>query len=70
MPLEHAEVEFQVRRNEIQIEATSRITAKTGIEMEALTAVAVAALTIYDMCKAVDNEMEITDIRLVSKTKT
>ncbi len=43
--------------------------AQTGVEMEALTGVAVALLTIYDMCKAVDKEMEITDIRLLSKTK-
>ena len=45
------------------------ITAQTGVEMEALTAVSVAALTIYDMCKAVDKQMRITDVVLVSKTK-
>jgi cyclic pyranopterin phosphate synthase len=51
------------------ITATARIAAQTGIEMEALTAVSVAALTIYDMCKALDKQMQITDIRLLSKTK-
>jgi len=52
----------------IEIEATARMTGKTGVEMEALTAVSVAALTIYDMCKAVDRGMVISDIRLVKKS--
>ncbi|HZL37831.1 MAG TPA: cyclic pyranopterin monophosphate synthase MoaC [Tepidisphaeraceae bacterium] len=52
----------------LQIHATARITAKTGVEMEALTAVALAALTIYDMCKAIDKSMVIEGIRLVRKT--
>jgi len=51
----------------IEIEATVGITGKTGVEMEALTAVSVAALTIYDMCKAVDKKMVISDIRLLKK---
>ncbi len=51
----------------LHIEATVRTTGKTGVEMEALTAVAVAALTIYDMCKAVDRAMRITDVRLAEK---
>ena len=51
----------------IDIESVARVTGKTGVEMEALTAVAVAALTVYDMCKAVDREMYITDIRLIEK---
>jgi cyclic pyranopterin phosphate synthase len=51
----------------LQIEATVRTTGKTGVEMEALTAVSVAALTIYDMCKAVDRGMRISDIRLAEK---
>ncbi len=51
----------------VEIEATVRTTGKTGVEMEALTAVSVAALTIYDMCKAVDRGMRITDIRLAEK---
>jgi len=53
--------------NALRIEATVRTTGKTGVEMEALTAVSVAALTIYDMCKAVDRAMRITDIRLAEK---
>jgi len=52
----------------VEIEAVARVTGKTGVEMEALTAVAVAALTIYDMAKAVDRAMRIGDIRLVRKT--
>ena len=52
----------------IEIEATAGITGKTGVEMEALTAVSVAALTIYDMCKAVDKTMVISDIRLLRKS--
>jgi len=51
----------------VTIEATVRVTGKTGVEMEALTAVSVAALTIYDMCKAVDKAMVIGDIRLLEK---
>jgi cyclic pyranopterin phosphate synthase len=54
--------------NTIEIEATARITGKTGVEMEALTAVSVAALTIYDMCKAVDRGIIISEIRLVRKS--
>lgn len=57
------------RRVRLRIRATARITAKTGVEMEALIAVAVAALTVYDMCKAIDKEMVIGDIRLIEKTK-
>ena len=53
----------------LRIAATATITAKTGVEMEALTAVSVAALTIYDMCKAIDKKMVISGVRLVSKTK-
>lgn len=51
----------------IEIEAQVKVTGRTGVEMEALTAVAIAALTIYDMCKAVDREMAISDIHLVEK---
>ena len=54
-------------RNAVDITATCKLTGRTGVEMEALTAVAVAALTVYDMCKAVDRGMRITDIRLVHK---
>ena len=52
----------------VEITATAKITGRTGVEMEALTAVAVAALTVYDMCKAVDRGMRLTDIRLVRKS--
>jgi cyclic pyranopterin phosphate synthase len=71
LPITHCEVnfEFPATNDRIVITATAKIAAQTGVEMEALTAVSVAALTIYDMCKAVDKKMRITDIRLVSKTK-
>jgi cyclic pyranopterin phosphate synthase len=71
LPLTHCEVNFDFPRtnDRIVITASAKISAQTGIEMEALTAVSVAALTIYDMCKAVDKKMRITDIKLVSKTK-
>ena len=64
------DVEFRTlkRPPAIDITATARISSKTGVEMEALTAAAVAALTIYDMCKAVDKEMVLTDIKLLKKT--
>jgi len=54
-------------RNAVDITATCKLKGQTGVEMEALTAVAVAALTVYDMCKAVDRGMKITDVRLVQK---
>ena len=68
--LTHVTVAFAPHEaeNRIEITATVKTTGKTGVEMEALTAVAVAALTIYDMCKAVDRAMRITDIRLVRKS--
>ena len=55
-------------RNAVDITATCKLTGKTGVEMEALTAVSVAALTVYDMCKAVDKAMQLTDIRLTHKS--
>jgi cyclic pyranopterin phosphate synthase len=55
-------------RNAVDITATCRVTGRTGVEMEALTAVAIAGLTIYDMCKAVDRTMRLTDIRLLEKS--
>jgi cyclic pyranopterin phosphate synthase len=71
LPLAHCEVRFEIpkTRDRIIITASAKVTAQTGVEMEALTAVSVAALTLYDMCKAVDKAMRITGIRLVSKTK-
>jgi cyclic pyranopterin phosphate synthase len=56
-----------VNESSISIEATCKVVGKTGVEMEALTAVTVTALTIYDMCKAADREMRISDIRLIYK---
>ena len=67
--LTSVDVEFEVGEGEIGIVATARASDRTGVEMEALTAVSVAALTIYDMCKAVDKEMEIGEVRLLTKTK-
>ena len=71
LPITHCEIRFTIpdSRDRIEIESSARITAQTGVEMEALTAVSVAALTIYDMCKAVDKTMRISDVRLISKTK-
>ena len=70
LPLDQITVEFRLdhERATVDIRATARTTAKTGVEMEAMTAVSVAALTIYDMCKAVDRGMRIGDIRLRRKT--
>jgi cyclic pyranopterin phosphate synthase len=67
--IEHVTVELELVDDGVEITATAICTDKTGIEMEALTAVAVAALTVYDMCKAVDKAMVVRDIRLVEKTK-
>ena len=67
LPLSHASVEIRPRRDGYEIEARARTSAQTGVEMEALTAVAVAALTIYDMVKALDRTVEIGEIRLISK---
>ena len=71
LPLTHCEVNFEIPkiRNRILITATAKVAAQTGVEMEALTAVTVAALTIYDMCKAVDRKMLVADVKLISKTK-
>ncbi|HWD93658.1 MAG TPA: cyclic pyranopterin monophosphate synthase MoaC [Verrucomicrobiae bacterium] len=71
LPITHCEVNFEIpkSRDRILITASAKIAAQTGVEMEALTAVTIAALTIYDMCKAVDKKMTIEGIRLVSKTK-
>ena len=63
------DVMFEVGEEEVGIVASARASDRTGVEMEALTAVSVAALTIYDMCKAVDKEMEIGEIKLIEKTK-
>jgi cyclic pyranopterin phosphate synthase len=65
---EHIDLDFELGENRIEIQSSVRLTGRTGAEMEALTAVAVAALTIYDMCKAVDKRMVIGGIRLLEKT--
>jgi cyclic pyranopterin monophosphate synthase len=67
--LTSVDVRFEVGEGEIGIVATARASDRTGVEMEALTAVSIAALTIYDMCKAVDKGMIIGDVRLLEKTK-
>ena len=68
LPIEVAGIDFSVRGpGRLEIEARVKVSGKTGVEMEALTAVSVAALTVYDMCKAVDRAMVISDIRLVEK---
>jgi cyclic pyranopterin phosphate synthase len=77
LSIESVEVDFELpapwpdesRPGRVRIQATVRVTAKTGVEMEALTAVSVAALTIYDMCKAIDKTMVIDGVRLLKKTK-
>ena len=69
LPLDHVEVELEVGEGRVDIVASAEVTAKTGVEMEALTAVAVAGLTVYDMAKAIDKNMTITEITLVSKEK-
>ena len=68
LPLDAVEVNFSLKKNLVHITAEARTTAKTGVEMEALTAVSVAALTIYDMCKALDKGIVISDVRLERKT--
>jgi cyclic pyranopterin monophosphate synthase len=69
LPISHADVQITPAKDGYAIEATVRTTAQTGVEMEALTAVSIAALTVYDMVKAVDKAMVIGDISLVSKKK-
>lgn len=68
LPLSHVSVELSVESEGIAIEATAATAARTGVEMEALTAVAVAGLTLYDMLKAVERGARLTDVRLVEKT--
>jgi cyclic pyranopterin phosphate synthase len=68
LPISHASVDLVIEAKGIRVEATVATTAQTGVEMEALTAVAVAALTLYDMLKAVERGARITDVRLVAKS--
>ncbi len=70
LPLEKVSMDFILdeKAHSVKIRAEAKVTARTGVEMEALTAAAVAALTIYDMCKSIDRGMEITDIHLLEKS--
>lgn len=68
LPLTHVSLDFRIEANGIEITATAATMARTGVEMEAMTAASVAALTIYDMTKALDKGIEIRDIHLVEKT--
>lgn len=68
LPLTAVDIRFEVEEDGVAIEATAKCTGKTGVEMEALTAVSVAALTIYDMCKAVQKDMVIEQVYLLEKT--
>ena len=71
LPLDHVSVEFtRSAEDRIRVEAAASLVARTGVEMEALTAVSLACLTLYDMTKAVDKNLRIEGVRLVSKTKT
>jgi len=69
LALSHVAINFRVRRTEIAIECRAETASQTGVEMEALTGVSVAALTLYDMCKAVDKTMSIEGVRVTLKTK-
>ena len=68
LALTHIDVRAQLEDAGVYLEAEAATSAQTGVEMEALTAVTVAALTVYDMCKAIDKRMQITDVRLEQKT--
>ncbi len=68
LPLTHIEVRAQLNDNGVYLEADVATNAQTGVEMEALTAVSIAALTIYDMCKAIEKGIQITDVRLERKS--
>jgi cyclic pyranopterin phosphate synthase len=69
LPLTHVGVHLEVTDTSVEIEASAETTAQTGVEMEALVGATVAALTVYDMAKAIDKGMELTDVRLISKSK-
>ena len=69
LPLNYVAVNFKIRRDGVEIVCVAETSAPTGVEMEALTGVSVAALTLYDMCKAVDKTMRIENVRVVEKIK-
>jgi len=70
LPLADVKIDIVSARDGAEVTCTARTIAQTGVEMEALTGVAIALLTIYDMCKAVDKKMRIADVQLIKKTKT
>src|SRR5213595_2567639 len=70
LPLGEVKIDIVAVRDGVEVTCTARTVAQTGVEMEALTGVTVALLTIYDMCKAVDKKMQLTGVRLLKKTKT
>jgi cyclic pyranopterin phosphate synthase len=69
LPLSAVDVRLEVGERSVEIEGIAETTAQTGVEMEALVAVSVAALTVYDMAKAIDTKMSVTEVTLVEKTK-
>src|SRR5258708_2382787 len=69
IPLSEVKIDIVTARDCAEVTCTARTVAQTGVEMEALTGVVIALLTIYDMCKAVDKKMQIADVRLIKKTK-
>jgi cyclic pyranopterin monophosphate synthase len=69
LSLSSVEIDFEMKSGTISATCSARTTAQTGVEMEALAGVAIALLTIYDMCKAIDKEMEISEVRLIKKEK-
>jgi cyclic pyranopterin phosphate synthase len=70
LTLSHVDVTLEVGEGSVEITASAETTAQTGVEMEALVAASVAALTVYDMAKAIDHEMVVSDVRLLEKTKS
>lgn len=68
IPVEYVDIEFSLGKNQIKITTTVKATAKTGVEMEAFTATTIACLTIYDMCKPLDKDIVISDIKLLRKS--
>jgi cyclic pyranopterin phosphate synthase len=69
LPLSHVEVTLEVAEASVEITASAETSAQTGVEMEALVAASIAALTVYDMAKAIDKEMVVSEVRLLEKTK-
>ena len=70
LPLSHVDVTLEVAEASVEITASAETSAQTGVEMEALVAASIAALTVYDMAKAIDKEMVVEDVRLIEKVKS